>query len=106
MNCQPSVSGGAAEMTVAAPKDISLQVNNGLHVARSDKAVRVKLKQKVQDCKAVFHEQSFTISSDGHLETVNLNEIDGFFSRFEEGVWLSMSGSCRASHADMVTKGH
>ncbi|KAA6410917.1 MAG: hypothetical protein FRX48_05227 [Lasallia pustulata] len=84
INCQPSVSTGVAEITVVAPKDISLQVNDGLHVARSDKAVRVKLKQKVQDCKTVFHEQSFTISSDGHLETVNPNEINGFFSRFEE----------------------
>ena len=51
--------------------------------------IRAKLERQIQTCKSGFHGQNFTVAADGHSETVYPDEIGDFFSRFQEGCWLS-----------------
>ena len=54
-------------------------------------SARDKLKQAVERCKETYLKRSFIVNGDEHSETVLPDEIDDFFSCFEEGKWLASS---------------
>ena len=82
INSRPSVSRSVSEATAVARKDMTVG-------GSIDSAIGVKLKQRIQGCRDTFRGQSFIVTCDGHSETVNPVEIEDFFSRFQEGAWLS-----------------
>ena len=58
-------------------------------IVESEQDIGAKLQHQIQACKDSFHGQTFIVPTDGHIETVNPDEICDFFSQFEEGRWLS-----------------
>ena len=48
-----------------------------------------KLGQTIKYCKDLYRGQSFIVNCDEYSETVNPNEIDDFFSHFQEKEWLT-----------------
>ena len=43
-----------------------------------------KLKQEIEHCKEIYRGKTFIVNGDGHTETVNPDEIDRFFSLYQE----------------------
>lgn len=50
---------------------------------------RDKLKQAIERCKESYRGKTFIVNSDERSETVLPDEIDRFFSCFQEGEWLA-----------------
>jgi len=48
-----------------------------------------KLRQTIKYCKDFYRGQSFIVNCDEYSETVNPNEINDFFSHFQEEEWLT-----------------
>lgn len=48
-----------------------------------------KLKQVIESCKENYRGKTFIVNGDGYSETVNPDEIDRFFSLYQEETWLS-----------------
>ena len=50
---------------------------------------RDKLKQAIERCKESYRGKTFIVNNDERSETVLPNEINRFFSFFQEGEWLA-----------------
>jgi len=50
---------------------------------------RDKLKQEIQRCEHQYRGKTFVVNGDERSETVNPDEISYFFSRFQQGEWLT-----------------
>ncbi len=50
---------------------------------------RDKLKQEIQRCEYQYRGKTFVVNGDERSETVNPDEISYFFSRFQQGEWLT-----------------
>ena len=48
-----------------------------------------KLKQMIERCKETYRGKTFIVNGDGHSETINPDEIDRFFSLYQEETWLT-----------------
>lgn len=85
----PSASESTAQATVVARNGNSPQDGGCAVITKTGITSEARLKEKVKECKHVYRGQSFIVTCDGYSETVNPDEIDDFFSRFHEGIWLS-----------------
>ena len=51
--------------------------------------IKKKLKQEIECCQNYYHRKTFIVNSDECSETVNSDEINYFFSCFQERKWLT-----------------
>ena len=51
--------------------------------------IKNQLKQEIERCKKIYREKNFIVNDDERSKTVYSDEINVFFSRFQEGTWLS-----------------
>lgn len=51
--------------------------------------IQDKLKQEIQRCEYEYLGKTFVVNGDERSETVNPDEISYFFSRFQQGEWLT-----------------
>ena len=56
--------------------------------AKDQLPAKDKLKQEIERCKETYRGKVFTVNGDERSETVYSDEINVFFSRFQEGTWL------------------
>ena len=86
---QPSNHESRSEMTTVGHESLSLTVNAGPATKEIGMTRREKLKEEIERCGNRYRGEYFIVNGNERSETVIPEEIDRFFSRFQEGQWLT-----------------
>ena len=86
---RPSGPDRRSEATTIDCESSTPKTDAGLAKEDVGAATRDKLKQEIEHCKNYYRGKNFVVHSDERSETVYPNEINRFFSHFQEGEWLT-----------------
>ncbi|KAL9103270.1 MAG: hypothetical protein Q9163_001672 [Psora crenata] len=86
---QPSGYDSRSEVTRVGRESFTSGDNAGPATIDPGMTIRDKLKEEIERCGDYYRGNYFIVNGNEHSETVNPDEIDRFFSRFQEGEWLT-----------------
>lgn len=86
---QPSNHDSRSEVTTVGQESLSPTENAGPAAKEIRMTRREQLKEEIERCRKCYRGKYFIINGNERSETVSPDEIDRFFSRFQEGEWLT-----------------
>lgn len=86
---QSTVADNQSEPTHRDREDFTLKAEARPASTNTGVPARDKLKQEIERCQEIYRGKTFIVNGDECSGTVLPNEISGFFSRFQEGMWLA-----------------
>jgi len=86
---QPSNHDSRSEVTTVGQEGLSPKDNAGPATKEIGMTCREKLKEEIECCENRYCGEYFIVNGNERSETVSPEEIDRFFSRFQEGEWLT-----------------
>ena len=84
-----NVADNQSEITLINLGNSTLKVEARPAATNTGAPVRDRLKQEIERCKMTYRGKTFVINGDDRSEIVYPDEISSFFSRFQEGMWLT-----------------
>ena len=84
-----NVADNQFETTYSDHEDSTLKAQARSAATNTGMPTRDKLKQEIERCEKTYRGKTFIVNGDDRSETVYPDEISGFFSRFQEGTWLT-----------------
>jgi len=90
INDRLSVSNSSSQKITVFHKTLTSKEADAVSIMTNiEIPIEDKLGQMIKYCKDLYRGQSFIVNCDEYSETVNPNEIDDFFSHFQEKEWLT-----------------